>query len=37
VKVEIGLCIGKKLFDKRDDLKKKAVLRDIDRSMKPFR
>ena len=34
VKVEIGVCVGKKLFDKREDLKKKAVMRDIDRSMK---
>ena len=34
VKVEIGVCVGKKLFDKRDDLKKKAVMRDVDRSMK---
>ncbi len=34
IKVEIGLCVGKKLFDKRDDLKKKAVMRDVDRYMK---
>lgn len=34
IKVEIGLCVGKKLFDKREDLKKKAVMLDIDRSMK---
>jgi SsrA-binding protein len=37
VKVEIGLCVGKKLFDKREDLKKKAVMRDMDRSMKDLR
>lgn len=34
VKIEIAVCIGKKLFDKRDDLKKKAVMRDDDRSYK---
>jgi len=34
VKVEVGLGIGKKLYDKRDDLKKKAVDREIDRAMK---
>ena len=28
VKVEIGLARGKKLYDKRDDLKKKAVKRE---------
>ena len=37
IKVEIGVCTGKKLFDKREDLKKKAVMRDIDRAMKPDR
>ncbi len=34
VKVEIAVCVGKKLFDKRDDLKKKAIMREIDRSFK---
>lgn len=34
VKIEIAVCIGKKLFDKREDLKKKAVMRDDDRSFK---
>ncbi len=34
VKVEVAVCVGKKLFDKRDDLKKKAVMRDMDRSFK---
>ena len=34
VKIEIGVGVGKKLFDKRDDLKKKAVMRDDDRSFK---
>ena len=30
VKVEIGLARGKKLYDKRDDLKKKAVKREME-------
>ncbi|MDB6094822.1 MAG: SsrA-binding protein [Verrucomicrobia bacterium] len=34
VKVEVGLCTGKKLFDKRETLKKKAVMRDEDKSVK---
>ncbi len=34
VKVEVGLCTGKKLYDRRDDLKKKAELREIDQEMK---
>lgn len=34
VKVEIGLCKGKKLYDKRDDMAKKAAKRDIERAMK---
>ena len=31
MKLEIGLARGKKLFDKRADLKEKAVKRDNDR------
>ena len=31
VKVEIGLAKGKKLYDKRQTLKEKAVKRDIER------
>ena len=31
VKVEIGLAKGKKLYDKRQTLKDKAVKRDIER------
>ena len=31
VKVEIGLARGKKLYDKRDDLRKKAVRMDAER------
>ena len=34
VKVEVGLCTGKKLFDRRDDLKKKAQLREVETAMK---
>lgn len=34
VKVEVGLCKGKKLYDKRDTLAKKEAARDIDRAMK---
>jgi len=37
IKVEVGVCVGKKLFDKRDDLKKKAVMRDIERDFKARR
>ena len=34
VKVEVGLGTGKKLYDKRDTLKKKAVTRDMDKAVK---
>lgn len=34
VKVEIGLCRGKKLYDKRDSLAEKQTNREIDRRMK---
>ncbi len=34
VKVELALGVGKKLYDKRDDLKKKVVMREVDRAMK---
>lgn len=34
VKASIGLCRGKKLYDKRADMAKKAAARDIDRAMK---
>ena len=34
VKVQVGLCKGKKLYDKRADLAAKAAKRDIDRAMK---
>lgn len=35
-KLEIALGKGKKLYDKREDLKTKDVKRDIDRAMKRF-
>ena len=34
VKVELGLCKGKKLYDKREDDAKKRAERDIDRAEK---
>ena len=37
VKLELGLCKGKKLYDKRDDAAKKTAKRDIDRAMKESR
>ena len=32
--MEIGLCRGKKLYDKREDMAKAAAKRDIERAMK---
>lgn len=37
VKLMIGVCRGKKLFDKREDKKNKDVKRDLDRAMKARR
>ncbi len=37
VKVMVGVCRGKKLFDKRESKKAKDVKRDIDRAMKSRR
>lgn len=34
VKIQVGLCKGKKLYDKREDLAKKAAQRDIERTIK---
>ena len=31
IKVKIGICRGKKLWDKRDSLKEKSVKRDLER------
>ena len=36
VKVELGLCRGKKMYDKRDSIAAKEVNREIDRKMKEF-
>ncbi len=37
VKVEVALCTGKKLHDRRDDLKKRVQLREVDQAMKARR
>lgn len=37
VKVEIGLAVGKKLYDKRQDMAAKAAKRDLDRRIKEQR
>lgn len=37
LKVEVALCTGKKLFDKRETLKKEVEMRDLDRAMKDYR
>lgn len=34
VKIQVGLCKGKKLYDKRQDLAAKAAKRDIERAIK---
>ena len=34
MKLELGLCKGKKLYDKRDDMAKRDAKRDIERSMR---
>ena len=34
VKAEIAICRGKKLYDKRQDLKKKVQLREVERALK---
>lgn len=34
IKVQVGVCRGKKLYDKRADLAAKAAKRDIDRAIK---
>lgn len=34
VKMEVGLCKGKKLYDKRDDMAKRQSQRDIERAIK---
>ena len=37
VKMEIGLCRGKKLYDKREDMAKAAAKRDMERAFKERR
>ncbi len=37
VKVQVGLCKGKKLYDKRADMAAKSAKRDIERAMKSRR
>ena len=36
-KIQIGLCKGKKNYDKREDMARKAAVRDIQRSLKERR
>jgi SsrA-binding protein len=37
VKIEVAICVGKQLHDKRQDLRKKAELMEINKIMKPAR
>ena len=37
VKIQIGLCKGKKLYDKREDMAKRAAKRDMERAVKEQR
>ena len=34
VKMQVGLCKGKKLYDKREDMAKRSAKRDIERALK---
>ena len=34
VKVELGLCTGKKLYDKREDVKRSVQQREVDKAVK---
>jgi SsrA-binding protein len=34
IKMELGVCIGKHLHDKRDDLAKKDAQRDMERALR---
>ena len=34
VKMQVGLCRGKKLYDKREDMAKRTAKRDIERALK---
>lgn len=33
-KIKIGLCKGKKLYDKREDIKQKSIKKDIEKNIK---
>ncbi len=37
VKLQVGLCKGKKLYDKREDMAKRTAKRDIERALKEQR
>jgi SsrA-binding protein len=37
VKVEMALCTGKKLFDRREDLKKRVQMREVEQALKHHR
>ncbi|MFA5947635.1 MAG: SsrA-binding protein SmpB [Candidatus Gracilibacteria bacterium] len=37
IKIQIGICRGKKLYDKREDLKKKAHDLEINRELKKYK
>ncbi|QMU98852.1 SsrA-binding protein SmpB [Borrelia sp. A-FGy1] len=37
IKVELGICKGKKLFDKRETLKQKSIKKDLSREIKHYR
>jgi SsrA-binding protein len=37
VKAEVAICSGKKTYDKREDLRKKTELREVDRALKTRR
>ena len=36
VKIELGICKGKKLYDKRHDIAQRDANREIDRRMKDY-
>ena len=36
VKLQVGLCKGKKLYDKREDMAKRTAKRDMERAVKNF-
>jgi len=37
VKVEIGLCRGKRLYDKRESIKQRETDREIERAVKRYK